>query len=70
MHLQLAGVGNGDGLLGGAAGGTDALDGLDNVETLDDLAENDVLAVQPRGLDGTDEELRSIGTYFVSACRA
>jgi hypothetical protein len=47
MYLQLAGVGDGDGLLGGATGGADALDGLDNVETLDDLAEDNVLAVQP-----------------------
>jgi hypothetical protein len=69
-YLQLAGVGDGDGLLGGAAGGADLLDGLDNVETLDDLAEDDVLSVQPRGLDGADEELRTIGTLSVSACGA
>ncbi|KAH9877028.1 hypothetical protein IAQ61_002389 [Plenodomus lingam] len=38
---------NGDGLGGGSAGGADLLDGLDNIKTLDDLSEDDVLAVQP-----------------------
>jgi hypothetical protein len=62
--LQLARVGNGNGLRGGAAGGADLLDGLDDVKTLDDLTENDVLAVQPGGLDGADEELGAVGTWF------
>tara|TARA_R110002003_G_scaffold64_12_gene6066 strand:+ start:22907 stop:23209 length:303 start_codon:yes stop_codon:yes gene_type:complete len=56
----LAGLLNGD-RLGGLAGlGSDALDSLDDVEALDDLAEDDVLAVEPRGLDGADEELRAV----------
>ena len=57
QYLQLARLLNRD-RLGGLAGlGADTLDGLDNVKTLDDLAEDDVLAVEPRGLDGADEEL-------------
>ena len=38
-----------------------ALDGLDDVHALDDGAEHDVLAVQPRGLVGAQEELRAVG---------
>ena len=41
--------------------GTVSLDLLDQLVVVDDSAENDVLAVQPRGLDGGDEELRSVG---------
>lgn len=33
------------------------LDGLDEVHAFDDLAEHDVLVVEPRGHDGRDEEL-------------
>ena len=44
--------------------GADLLDSLDDVKTLDDLAEDNVLAVQPGGLDGADEELRAVGTCF------
>lgn len=47
-HLgELTAVGNDDLGLGGAGGGTVGLDLLDNVKALDDLAEDDVLAVQP-----------------------
>lgn len=36
-------------------------DGLDNVHAIaDDLAEDDVAAVQPGGLDSGDEELRTV----------
>ena len=38
-----------------------ALDGLDDVHALDDGAEHDVLAVQPRGLVGAQEELGAVG---------
>lgn len=38
-----------------------ALNLLDEVLALDDLAEDDVLAVEPRGDDGGDEELGSVG---------
>jgi hypothetical protein len=30
---------------------------VDNVETFNDIAENNVAAVEPRGLDGAQEEL-------------
>jgi len=51
-----------DNLLGGfAALGAEGLDLLDNVHALDDLAEHDVLAVQPLGLGGANEELRAVG---------
>jgi len=51
-----------DNLLGGfAALRAEGLDLLDNVHALDDLAEHDVLAVQPLGLGGANEELRAIG---------
>ena len=32
-------------------------DGIDDVHTLDDLAKDDVAAIQPGGLDSADEEL-------------
>lgn len=35
------------------------LDGLDEVHALDDLAEDDVLVVEPRRHDRRDEELSS-----------
>lgn len=41
--------------------GTEALDLLDEVLALGDLTEDNVLAVQPRGNDGGDEELGSVG---------
>jgi hypothetical protein len=41
--------------------GLQALDRLDDVHTLEHLTKHDVLAVQPRGLDGGDEELRALG---------
>ena len=37
------------------------LNSLDDIHALDNLAEDDVLAVQPRSLDGADEELAAIG---------
>jgi hypothetical protein len=62
--LQLARLDNG-GLLvvvdlsGAGAGG---LEGLDDVERLlvGDLAEDDVLAIEPAGHDGGDEELGAV----------
>jgi hypothetical protein len=61
ISLQLARLLDGDGLGGLSGLGADLLDGLDDVETLDDLAEDDVLTVEPRGLDGADEELGAVG---------
>ena len=58
---ELAAVGDHD-LLGGlAGGGTDALDGLDDFQTLGHGAEHDVLAVEPGGLHGAEEELGAVG---------
>lgn len=46
----------------GAGGGTESLDLLDNVQGLgiSDLAEDDVLAIEPRGDNGGDEELGAV----------
>jgi len=41
--------------------GTLSLDLPDEVLSLGDLTEDNVLAVQPRGNDGSDEELGSVG---------
>lgn len=43
-------------------GGTESLDLLDNVQGLgiSDLAEDDVLAIEPRGDNGGDEELGAV----------
>jgi hypothetical protein len=50
-----------DHLGGGAAAGAHLLDGLDDVHALDDLSEDNVLAVEPRGGHGADEELGAVG---------
>jgi hypothetical protein len=61
VHRQLAGLGDGH-LLGRGAGlGADGLDRLDDVHAVDNDAEHDVLAVEPRGLDGAEEELGAVG---------
>lgn len=46
----------------GAGGGTESLDLLDNVQglSISDLAEDDVLAIEPRGDNGGDEELGAV----------
>jgi hypothetical protein len=66
-RLQLAGADNGGRallILNGAATAADGLDGLDDLVRLDiavgDAAEDDVLAVQPRGDNGGDEELGAV----------
>jgi hypothetical protein len=60
-HLsKLTAVGDDDLSLGGTGGGTVGLDLLDDVKALDDLAEDDMLAVQPRGLLSADEELGAV----------
>jgi len=59
--LALAAVGDQD-LLGGlAALGAEGLNLLDGVHALDNLAEDDVLAVEPGGLGGAQEELAAVG---------
>jgi len=39
----------------------DPLDGFDDIHTGSHPSENDVLAIQPRGLGGAKEELASVG---------
>jgi len=50
-------------VLDGAAAGAYCLEGLDDLEGLiiSDLTENDVAAIEPRGLDSGNEELRAVG---------
>lgn len=54
---DLAAVSDHDGGAGLSAGGADGLDGLHNVHALRHVAEYDVLAVQPGGHHGAQEEL-------------
>ena len=61
MNLEFAGINNGDGLAGLARLASDGLNLLHNIESLKNLSEDNVLAVQPRSLNGGDEELRSVG---------
>lgn len=59
---HLARLDNHDVLLGTVARGLgDVLDDADNVHAFEDVSEHDVAVVQPRGLDGADEELRAVG---------
>ena len=70
-HLsKLTAVVNDDLGLGGTGGGTVGLDLLDNVDAVDDLAEDDVLAVQPRSLLSTDEELGAVARRYVRLIKA
>lgn len=63
-HLSLASASDGGCLLvlDGTAAAAGGLNGLDDTLGLvvRDLAEDDVLAIEPRGYDGGDEELRAI----------
>jgi len=58
---ELSAVGNDDGRTGGSRLGADSLDGLDDVHAAGDSAVDDVLAVEPVGLDGAEEELGAVG---------
>lgn len=59
--LELSAVGDDD-LLGGLAGlRANSLDGLDDIQALNNLAEDNVLAVQPGAGDSANEELGSVG---------
>ena len=56
-HLfELSAILDGDGVAGLATVGALGLDLLDNVLSLEDLAEDDVTAIEPGGLDGGDED--------------
>ena len=43
--------------------GSVGFDSLHDVQSFDDTSENDVLSVEPLGLDGAEEELRSVGVW-------
>ena len=68
VRLELAAVSDDDAGLGAAALAALRLHLLDDVHALDDLAEDDVLVVEPRGHNGGDEELRAVGCEAVSKC--
>lgn len=60
-HTHLSRVGDGDGLNGAVAGALlNVLDGVNNVHALEDVAEDNVAAVEPAGLDSADEELGAV----------
>jgi hypothetical protein len=61
VDLELAAVRDDDLGRRGAVLAAELLNGAHDVEALGDLAENNVLAVEPRSLDGGDEELRTVG---------
>ena len=59
---ELAAVSNHDRLGGGTRLRPDSLHGIENTKTFFlDLAEDDVLSVEPIGINGAQEELRSVG---------
>jgi hypothetical protein len=60
-HLYSSRLGNDESRRGLSAGLTLSFNSLDNVQTFNDFSEDDVLAIQPRGEDSGDEELRSVG---------
>ena len=57
---DLARVSDDDRLGGLAALGAEGLNGLDHLKALRDISEHNVLAVEPVGLDGAEEELRAV----------
>ena len=59
ITLKLSGVGDGDSLGGGSTVGTDSLNSLHNILAFENLSENNVASIEPRRLDGGNEELRS-----------
>ena len=61
LHRQLSRVGDLDGLRRLAALAPEALDLLDDVHALQDLSEDDVASIEPRGLHRADEELAAVG---------
>ena len=61
ISLQLTTVGYNDSLRSFSGLGTDTLNSLDNVQALNDLAEDDVATIEPWSGDSANEELRSVG---------
>jgi hypothetical protein len=62
VDLADARLGNLNRAGGGARLGADRLDSLDDIHTLGNAAENNVLTVQPAGGGGAQEELRTVRT--------
>lgn len=60
-RLELTGLVDGDLGSGGAGRRAEGLDLLDNVHTVGDLTEDNVLAVEPGAGDGGHEELGAVG---------
>jgi len=60
-HRELARVGNNDIDIGLVAGSWGVLNLSHDVHTLNNLAENDVAAIEPVGFDSADKELGAIG---------
>jgi len=67
MHLQNTAVNNGRVTLGSTGLRSDGLNGADNSVGFDisicNLAEDDVLSVEPAGHNCGDEELRTVGVW-------
>jgi len=61
VQLQLAAVRNDDGLAGRARAAANGLDLLHDVQAINDLAEDNVLAVQVGSVGSANEELGSVG---------
>ena len=55
-----------------AAAAASGFDGLDDLEggVVGNFTEDDVLAIEPAGHDGGDEELGAVAVLVVSACLA
>ena len=72
-RLQLTAVDDGglDGRADGAGGGAESLDLLHDLHGLGigNLTEDDVLAIEPRGDDGGDEELGAVAADAVSCLK-
>lgn len=60
-HLQFTRLVDGDLGMSGTRSRTQRFNLLDNIETIGNLTENDVLTVQPGARNGGDEELRAVG---------
>jgi len=68
-NLALAALVDDDLLRGLASSAAVLLDRTHNIHALDDLAEDDVLAVEPAGLGGAEEELGAVAERgVVSYC--
>merc|ERR1719194_252168 len=63
LSSALAAVSDDNWLSGRAALGADGLDGLDDIHALNDAAEDNVLAIEPVGLDSAEEELGAVSVW-------